>query len=126
MQPYGFISRFDGNNVSYEEGSSSSSLADVSDEPKEDDDSESDRDRNLNHNALRAIVCHRNSHCNLAWCPIPQPRCTGSPLGGGGGMVVRCSKKHKWELKVLCTHEKLTHHARTAWCTARTALTFAS
>ena len=43
--------------------------------------------------------------------------------GEGGEMVVRYRKKHKGELKVLCTREKRTHRARTVWCTARTALT---
>ena len=42
-----------------------------------------------------AIVDHRNSHRNVAWRPIPQPRQqTGSP---GGCMLVRCSKIHKGE-----------------------------
>ena len=37
-------------------------------------------------------------------------------------MVVRRRRRHKGELKVLCTCEKCTHRARTVWCTARTAL----
>ena len=36
-----------------------------------------------------AIVHHRDSHPNLAWRPIPQPRQTGSPEGGAT-RPVRC------------------------------------
>ena len=41
-----------------------------------------------------AIVHHRDSHRNLAWRPIPLPRQTGLPGGGGGATgPVRCWKK---------------------------------
>ena len=46
-----------------------------------------------------AIVHHHDSHHNLAWHPIPQPR----------QMVVRCSKKHKGKENVVRTRRKCTH-----------------
>ena len=59
-----------------------------------------------------AIVHHRDSHRNLAWRPIPQPRQTGSQ-----------STKHKGELwkRVSRTTQKTAHRVRTAHRTACTA-----
>ena len=41
-------------------------------------------------------------------------------------MVVRCRKRHKGELKFLCTRKKRMQRVRTVWCAARTTLTFPS
>ena len=37
--------------------------------------------------------------------------------------MVRCRKQHKGKEKVVRARGKRMHRARTAWCTARTALT---
>ena len=37
--------------------------------------------------------------------------------------MVRCTKQHKGKEKVVRARGKRMHRARTAWCTARTALT---
>ena len=107
MQPFRFVSCFDCHDVGYKEASSSSSLICLN---------VCYRGRG---EAPVAIVRHRDSHRNLAWRPIPQPRHTGSTREGQ--IVVRCRKKHKGKEKVVRARGERPHRARTALCTAHTA-----
>ena len=70
-----------------------------------------------------AIVHHRDSHRNLAWRPIPQPRHTGSPEGGcyRAGEVLRKSTRGNYGKRVSHTTQKTAHRVRTACRTACTA-----
>ena len=88
MQQYRIVPCFDAHKLTYEESPSSSS-ADISDGPKEDDE---------------------DSHHNLAWHPVPQPRHKVSPPGGGGGVVENSTMGKE----MLSTHVKNTHTVRTA------------
>ena len=57
----------------------------------------------------------------------PYPAATAHGLTTREGqIVVRCRKQHKGKEKVVRARGKSMHRARTAWCTARTALIFPS
>ena len=60
-----------------------------------------------------AIVHHCDSHRNLAWRPIPQPRQTGSPEGGcyRAGEVLRKSTGGNYGKRVSRTTQKTAHRA---------------
>ena len=60
-----------------------------------------------------AIVHHRDSHRNLAWRPIPQPRQTGSLEGGcyTAGEVLRKSTRGNYGERVSRTTQKTAHRA---------------
>ena len=60
-----------------------------------------------------AIVHHRDSHRNLDWRPIPQPRQMGSPEGGcyGAGEVLRKSTRGNYGKRVSRTTQKTAHRA---------------
>ena len=60
-----------------------------------------------------AIVHHRDSHRNLAWRPIPQPRQTGSLEGGcyRAGEVLRKSRRGNYGERVSRTTQKTAHRA---------------
>ena len=60
-----------------------------------------------------AIVHHRDSHSNVAWRPIPQPRQTGSPEGGyyRAGEVLRKSTRGNYGKRVSRTTQKTAHRA---------------
>ena len=68
-----------------------------------------------------AIVHHRDSHPNLAWRPIPQPRQTGSQEGGcyTAGEVLRKGTRGNYGGRVSRTTQKTAHRAHTAHRTAR-------
>ena len=65
------------------------------------------------HTTPVAIVHHRDSHRNLAWRPIPQPRQTGSPEGGcyRAGEVLRKSTRGNYGKRVSHTTQKIAHRA---------------
>ena len=68
-----------------------------------------------------AIVHHCDSHRNVAWRPIPQPRQTGSPEGGcyRAGEVLRKSTRGNYGERVSRTTQKTAQRTRTAHRTAR-------
>ena len=59
-----------------------------------------------------AIACHRKSHHNFAWCPIPQPPHTMGEGGGHNG--VRCRKKTGVGKNLLSAHVENTRTMRSA------------
>ena len=65
-----------------------------------------------------AIVHHRDSHRNLAWRPIPQPRQTGSPEGGccRAGEVLRKSTRGNYGKRVSRTTQKTPRTAHRTAC----------
>ena len=71
--------------------------------------------------APMAIVHHHDSHRNLAWRPIPQPRQTGSPGGGGfmADVVLRKSTRGRYTSATRTREKGNTPKTAHCVCTER-------